>query len=40
MAGGEGAEAERQTIRNALLEKGAEAVMRSGETGWARTMSW
>ena len=33
-------EADRRTIRDALLEKGAEAVMKAGETGWARTMSW
>lgn len=33
-------EAERQVIRDALLEKGAAAVMRAGESGWARDMSW
>ncbi len=33
-------EQERQTIAEALLEKGAAAVMQAGEAGWARTMSW
>ncbi len=33
-------EAERQIIRNALLEKGAASVLRAGEEGWARDMSW
>lgn len=33
-------EAERLKLRGTLLDKGAAAVMRAGETGWARTMSW
>jgi len=33
-------EEDRQTIRDALLDKGAAAVMRAGESGWARSMSW
>jgi hypothetical protein len=33
-------EAERKTIRGALLEKGAAPVLRAGEEGWARDMSW
>jgi len=33
-------EQERKTIADALLEKGAGAVMKAGEDGWARTMSW
>ena len=32
--------AERKTIRDALLEKGAAPVLRAGEQGWARDMSW
>ncbi len=33
-------EQERKTIADALLEKGAAAVMKTGQDGWARTMSW
>ncbi|HJN17109.1 MAG TPA: heparinase II/III family protein, partial [Armatimonadota bacterium] len=33
-------EDERTTVRNALLEKGAEAVFQAGENGWAQTMGW
>lgn len=33
-------EAERKTIRDALLEKGAAAVMRSARQGWAKDMAW
>lgn len=32
--------AERETIRRALLEKGAAAVMRDATEGWAQRMSW
>jgi len=31
---------ERRTIREALLSKGAQAVMDSAESGWAKTMGW
>ncbi len=31
---------QRETIRNALLEKGAAAVMRDATEGWAQTMGW
>ena len=33
-------EDERATIRDALLQKGAEAVAQAGKKGWARTMGW